>query len=127
MVLGAVAVAIVFAIWWWSRTAELFAVWVRNGRIIRVRGNVPGTLLSDIRDVVAKPPVARATIRAVKEADAAYLRVSGVDDGRSQRLRNCFRLYPLSRLRQKPAVEKPTFWQAVTLASLVAWIFGRRY
>jgi Protein of unknown function (DUF3634) len=115
----------VLGLWWWSRTSELFTVWVRNGQVVRVRGRIPAGLLSDMKDIVRKPPVRAAKIRAVKEADAARLVASGIDEGRTQRLRNCFRLYTIARLRQAPIVEKPTFWQAVSLASLVAWIFDR--
>jgi hypothetical protein len=87
---------------------------------------IPGRLLSDIRDVVSKPAVLRATIRATKQEHGARLVVSGaIDEGREQCLRNIFRLYPLSNLRAAPAIGQPTVGQLLGIASL-AWILDRR-
>jgi hypothetical protein len=81
--------------------------------------------LSDIRDVVNKPVVARATIRGVKQEHGARLAISGIDEGREQRLRNIFRLYPISNLRAAPLVAKPTLGQVLGIAWL-AWLLDRR-
>ncbi len=64
LLVGVVVVAILYAA---SRASELFYLSVRNGRVLVVRGRIPGGLLSDIREVVGKPAVARATIRATKQ------------------------------------------------------------
>jgi hypothetical protein len=117
---------IAFALYTWlSRSSELFCLSVRNGRVLLVRGRIPGGLLSDVRDVVAKPSVARATIRAVKQEHGARLAMSGIDEGRQQRLRNIFRLYPISNLRAAPPIAKPTWGQVLGIAWL-AWILDRR-
>jgi hypothetical protein len=109
-----------------ARANELFCLSVRDGRVLVVRGRIPAGLLSDIRDVVAKPPVARATIRAVKESNAARLVVSGtVDEGRAQRLRNVFGLYPIASLRAARPVAEPTLGQILGIAWL-AWLLERR-
>lgn len=115
-----IALVCVAVVYWMSRASELFCLSVRDGRVLVVRGRVPGGLLSDIRDVVSKPVVARATIRAVKQEHGARLAVSGIDEGREQRLRNIFRLYPISNLRAAPAVAKPTLGQVLGIAWL-AW------
>src|SRR5258706_16303962 len=95
-----------------ARSRELFVLSVREGRVLVVRGRIPGGLLSDIRDVVSKPAALRATIRAIKEDSGARLVVSGqVDAGREQRLRNIFHLYPVSKLRAAPAIARPTWGQ----------------
>ena len=120
-----VAVIVVAVAYWASRSSELFCVSVRDGRVLVVRGRIPGGLLSDIRDVVAKPVVARATIRGVKQEHGARLAMSGLDEGREQRLRNIFRLYPISNLRAAPLVAKPTFGQVLGIAWL-AWFLDRR-
>ena len=126
MLLAAVAVLALFGFWWFSRTQELFCVSVRNGKLLVVRGRVPGGLMGDFRSVVSKPAVARATLRAVKEEHGARLLVSGdIDDGRTQRLRNCFRLYPISMLRSAPLIGKPTLGQILGIAWL-AWLLDRR-
>ncbi|APR85686.1 Hypothetical protein A7982_11035 [Minicystis rosea] len=114
-----------FLIWTWHAN-ELFCVSVRDGRVLVVRGRIPAGLLSDIRDVVSRPAISRATIRAMKDAGGARLSVSGdVDAGRTQRLRNVFGLYPMSKLRSAPPVAKPTFGQMLGIA-WIAWLLDRR-
>lgn len=120
-----VAVALV-AYLWTSRTRELFCLSVREGHVLVVRGRIPGGLLSDIRDVVSKPVVRHATIRAVKQEHGARLSVSGgIDEGREQRLRNIFRLYPLSNLRAASPVAQPTLGQVLGIAWLAWWLDRR--
>jgi len=52
--------------------------------------------------------------------------VSGdIDEGRAQRLKNCFRLYPISMLRSAPIVGRPTLGQVLGIAWL-AWLLDRR-
>lgn len=125
MFLLLVAVIGIAVYYWASRASELFCLSVRNGRVLVVRGRIPGGLLSDIRDVVSKPVVAHATIRAMKQEHGARLAVSGLDEGREQRLRNIFRLYPISNLRAAPLIEKPTLGQVLGIAWL-AWLLDRR-
>jgi hypothetical protein len=109
-----------------ARANELFCLSVRDGRVLVVRGRIPAGLLSDIRDVVSKPPVAHATIRAVKESNVACLVVGGaVDDGRAQRLRNVFGLYPIASLRAARPLAQPTLGQMLGIAWL-AWMLERR-
>jgi hypothetical protein len=125
LVLAAALLALAF-LYWTSRANELFCLSVRDGRVLVVRGRIPGGLLSDIRDVVTKPVVSRATIRATKAQQGARLVVSGaIDEGREQRLRNIFRLYPLSNLRAAPIVAEPTLGQVLGIAWL-AWLLDRR-
>jgi hypothetical protein len=124
MLLLVVVVAVVVYLWA-SRARELFCLSVRDGKVLVVRGRIPGGLLSDIRDVVSKPAVARATIRAVKAESGAQIVASGIDDGRAQRLRNIFRLYPISNLRAAPAIADPTLGQVLGIAWL-AWLLDRR-
>jgi len=126
MLLLLVAVIVVAVLYAASRASEVFCLSVRNGRVLVVRGRIPGGLLSDIREVVSKPVVARATIRAMKQEHGARLAVSGdIDEGRTQRLRNIFRLYPISNLRAAPVIEKPTLGQVLGIAWL-AWLLDRR-
>jgi hypothetical protein len=123
LVLLATAALILFLA---ARARELFCLSVRDGRVLVVRGRIPAGLLSDIRDVVKRPAVSRATIRAVKQEDSARLAVSGaVDEDRAQRLRNIFHLYSISKLRAAPAVSKPTLGQLLGIAWL-AWLLERR-
>jgi Protein of unknown function (DUF3634) len=122
LLVAEIGIAVYF---WASRASELFCLSVRNGHVLVVRGRIPGGLLSDIRDVVSKPVVAHATIRAMKQEHGARLAVSGIDEGREQRLRNIFRLYPISNLRAAPGIQKPTLGQVLGIAWL-AWLLDRR-
>lgn len=122
-VIVAAVAAIVFFAW---RSAEIFCVSVRNGRAIVIRGRVPPALLRAIREIVgAQPEVSRATIRASRGEQGARLTASGaIDDGRVQRLRNVFGLYPTSKLRSAPTVTRPTLGQFLGIAWL-AWMLDR--
>lgn len=125
MALLAVVVFVALVLLWASRGTEIFCLSVRGGRVLLVRGRAPAALVAQIRDVVAKPPVSRATIRAVRAESGARLVVTGdVDEGRAQRLRNLFGLYPAAKLRSAPAVTQRTFGQLVGIAWL-AWLFDR--
>lgn len=99
---------------------------MRNGRVLVVRGRIPSGFLREIAEMMRRPPVTRATIRAVSGEHGAQLVFGGaIDEGRQQRLRNTFALYPTSQLRSAPAIRKPTVEQLVGVAWL-AWLFDRR-
>jgi hypothetical protein len=121
VVLGAVGFFV-----WASRQRELFCVSVRQGRVLLVRGRIPGGLLSDFADALgAAPAVARATIRAYRDEGGARLEVAGsIDGGRAQRLRNIFALYPMSRLSAAPVASQRTIGQIVGIVWL-AWLLER--
>ena len=120
LLIAAVAAVIYFA---W-RSAEIFCVSVRNGRALVLRGRVPPALLRAIREIVgSQPEVARATIRAVRGEHGARLTASGaIDEGRVQRLRNAFGLFPTSKLRAAAPVSRPTLGQMLGIAWLAWWL-----
>ena len=122
VVLAVVAVVLYFA---W-RAAEIFRVSVRDGRALVIRGRVPPALLRAIREIVrSQPAVTNGTIRAVRGEHGARLTASGaIDDGRLQRLRNAFALFPTSKLRAAAPVARPTLGQVLGIAWL-AWMFDR--
>jgi len=122
LVLAIVAVVIFFA---W-RTAEIFCVSVRDGRALVIRGRVPPALLRAIREIVAsQPEVTHGTIRAIRGEHGARLTAGGaIDDGRLQRLRNAFGLFPTSKLRAASPVARPTLGQVLGIAWL-AWLLDR--
>jgi len=120
------AVGAVIGLWWFTRTRELFHVSVRHGKVLVVHGRVPGSMLHEIADAMARPPVRRGSVRAMKTETGGRLTFSGdIDEGRRQRMRNVFALYPASQLRQAPAIEQPTLGQLVGIAWL-AWMLDRR-
>jgi Protein of unknown function (DUF3634) len=127
MFIPLLAVSVVFALYWFTRQSDLFTVSVRGGRMLVVRGRVPPALLADMGAVVARPPVSRATIRAVKGESGARLVFSGaLDEAQQQRLRNVFALCTLARLRQAPVIARPNLGQLLGIASLAWWLTPRR-
>jgi len=120
---AAVVVLVVYFAW---RSAEIFCVSVRDGRALVIRGRVPPALMRAIREIVAaQPAVARATIRAARGENGARLTARGtIDEGRVQRLRNAFGLFPASKLRHAPPIARPTLGQVLGIAWL-AWMLDR--
>jgi hypothetical protein len=125
MLLPLLAVLAVIGLWWFTRMGELFYVSVRNGKCLVVRGRVPTSMLQELAEAVKKPLVKRGAIRAWKTESGGQLRCSGdIDEGREQRMRNTFMLYPMSKMRQAPAISKPTLGQLSGIA-WIAWMFER--
>lgn len=122
--LVAIAVAALFGLWWLTRTRELFHVSIRNGRALLVRGRIPPGFFGDLKRLLATPPVARGSIKAVKTESGGRLIFSGIDEGRRQRLRNMFGLTTAAQLRNAPIIGRPTFGQIMGVAWL-AWLFDR--
>jgi len=121
----ALAVAFVIGLWWFTRTRTLFFVSVRDGKVLVVSGRVPGGMLHEIAESMRRPKVRRASIRALKTESGGRLAFRGdIDEGRRQRMRNVFALYPASQLRNAPAIEQPTLGQLAGIAWL-AWLFDR--
>ena len=125
LVFPALAVVVVVGVWWLTRLSELFYISVRDGKALVVRGRVPVSLLQEFKEAVAHPQVKRGSIRAFKTESGGQLTCGGdIGDGREQRMRNTFMLYPASQLRQAPAIQQPTLGQLSGVAWL-AWMFDR--
>jgi len=123
MVLALLAVVAVVAVWWFTRVGELFYVSVRDGKCLVVRGRVPVSMLQEFAEAVKD--VRRGAIRARKTETGGELYCTGdIDEGREQRMRNTFMLYPASKLRHAPAIARPTVGQLSGIAWL-AWLFDR--
>jgi hypothetical protein len=82
------------------RSTELFRVKVRDGNATFVRGRMPPSLLSDVKDIVGSPPVARAEIWAVRRSGKPRLQTKGeLSREQTQRLRNVIGTYSLQRIQ----------------------------
>jgi hypothetical protein len=125
MLIGLILAGIVVGVWWLSRTSELFYISVRDGRALVVRGRVPVSMLQEFKEAIASPKVRRGTIRAFKTETGGQLTCGGdIDEGREQRMRNTFMLYPASQLRHAPRIQQPTLGQLSGIAWL-AWMLER--
>lgn len=125
MLLAAIAVLAVLALWWFTRTGELFCISVRGGRLLVVRGRAPSGFTAEARAIIARANVKRGTIRALRTERGGRLVVSGaIDEGTGQRLRNLFALYPAAQLRKAPAIARPTLGQLLGIAWL-SWLLDR--
>ena len=118
-----VVVLAAVAVWWFTRVGELFYISVRDSKCLVVRGRVPISMLQEFREAVKG--VRRGSIHAQKTETGGELFCRGdIDPGREQRMRNTFMLYPTSKLRQAPAIARPTVGQLSGIAWL-AWLFDR--
>ena len=83
-------------LWAATRQNEVFRIAIRGGRATVLRGKVPPSFLSDLRDVVRH--VDDGSVHAVKRDGEACLVVSAsIDERTAQRLRNAFALYPTAK------------------------------
>ena len=96
--LAVLAVPLAVAIW---RSNELFCLDVHGGRVRFVRGRIPQRLLDDLSDVLRRPPVRDARLRAVSEDRRPRLVVSSghVGEGQLQQLRNVLGTWELAKIR----------------------------
>lgn len=119
------AIVALVIIWIMMRAGELFYISVRDGKLLVVRGRVPVSMLQEFRECVSKPLVKRGSIKAFKTEGGGQLACSGdIDEGREQRMRNTFMLYPASKLRVAPQQKDRTIGQLAGLAWL-AWMMDR--
>ena len=120
-----VALVALVIIWIMLRAGELFYISVRDGKVLVVRGRVPVSMLQEFRECVAKPVVKRGSIKAFKTESGGQLSCSGdIGEGREQRMRNTFMLYPASKMRVAPQQKDRTIGQLAGLAWL-AWMMDR--
>jgi uncharacterized protein DUF3634 len=99
LILGAVGLALWPLVVSIRRSTDLFVIKVRAGHAFFVRGRIPQSLLHDIDDVVASPPIEHAELRAVRRVGQAELLVRGeVGSEQRQRLRNVLGCYSLQRI-----------------------------
>ena len=117
-----VLIAIGFVVAWvvWRSNNAMWTIRVKDGRVVRVDGPAPVGFVTAVREIVAHPPVAQATIAARKAENGAVLSISGLNEGTRQRLNNVFRLQPQSVLRSGPnPVNERNVRKAVGLAWLI--------
>jgi hypothetical protein len=94
-----VAVALV-ALWASARAAVTVCVLdISAGDVVVRRGGLAPRILADIGDVAARPRIAQATLRVVRERGRASLEVDGaMSPAQLQQLRNVLGSVPLAKL-----------------------------
>lgn len=97
---AATALLVAGAVWGARRATELFTVRVEHGKANHVRGRIPAALFREIQEIVVRPPIVQATLRAVTQGGVPALQVSGrVHQDQVQRLRNVLGRFPAARIR----------------------------
>ena len=72
---------------------------VVDGSLTVTHGGLVPQVLGDLRDIVKRPPVRRATLRVIRAKGRARLEVQGaVSDAQLQQIRNVIGTVPLARL-----------------------------
>jgi hypothetical protein len=96
---AAVAIALI-ALWLSARAAVTVCLLdITRGDVVVRRGGLAPRILADIGDVAARPKIARATLRIVRERGRAILEVNGaVPPAQLQQLRNVVGSVPLAKL-----------------------------
>jgi hypothetical protein len=122
----AVFVAVVLGIgllsllWASARAREICVLSVRRGRVLVLRGALPGSLLEAFTDVVERTAVASGTLRILRDGERARLEAQGLDEHGVQRARNVLGTYPLPRLLAASPPRAPNLGQRLGWAWL-AW------
>lgn len=102
-VLAAIAIGTSLALallWFAARAAITICVArVEDGKLTVTRGAIAPRVLGDVRDVVKRPVVKRATIRIVKDRGRAKVEAHGdLTKAQLQQLRNVIGTVPLAQL-----------------------------
>src|SRR5882672_9623442 len=89
------------------RANELFFLRVRDGNVRVARGRLPQRLLDDLSEVLGRPAVSRAELRAVSEGGRPRLYAEGeLSPEQKQRLRNVIGTWTLRQLRSSPPARR---------------------
>jgi hypothetical protein len=96
---AAVAIALI-ALWLSARAAVTVCLLdITRGDVVVRRGGLAPRILAEIGDVAARPKIAQATLRVVRERGRAVLEVNGtVPPAQLQQLRNVVGSVPLAKL-----------------------------
>jgi len=106
---------------WYTRSKELFFIFVRDGKQTVVRGYAPTGLLNNFGDALAN--VSQGEIHAHRSANGARLSFrGGIDSPTAQRLRNIFGLYPMSKLTAPPLDKRKAVNDAFTIGALLSML-----
>jgi hypothetical protein len=89
------------------RANEIFFLRVREGNVRISRGRLPQRLLDDVIEVMQRPAVSRAELRAVNEGGRPRLYADGeLSPEQKQRLRNVIGTWTLQQLRSAPKARR---------------------
>jgi Protein of unknown function (DUF3634) len=82
------------------RANELFALGVRAGKLVLLRGRVPQSLFAELAEIVARQGLDAAEIRVVSESGMPRLFVKGVSNvALEQAARNVLGRFNVSQIR----------------------------
>jgi hypothetical protein len=98
--MAAATLVAIALLWFAARSAITVCVAeVRDGKIEVTHGGVAPRILADLRDVVVRPRVERATLRILRARGRAELDAKGdLTEAQLQQLRNVIGSVPLAKL-----------------------------
>jgi hypothetical protein len=102
-VFGASAIGLailLLLVWSGARSAITIAVVeIRQGKLEITRGGLAPRVISDLRDIAARPRIESARLRIVRARDRARVEIHGaVSDPQAQRIRNVIGNVPVAQL-----------------------------
>jgi hypothetical protein len=101
LVAAAIGIAIgLLLVWANARAAITIAVLeIEDGKLTVTRGGLSPRVVSDLRDIAARPRIRGATLRVVRAKDHARVEMHGdLDANQMQRFRNVIGNVPLAQL-----------------------------
>ena len=103
LVVIAAIVAAMLLLWAAARNATTVCVLeISKGKVTVTRGGIAPRVLSDIRDVAARPKVSHATVRITRSRGRAVVDLHGeLSKDQRQRIRNVIGTVPLQKLARK--------------------------
>jgi hypothetical protein len=119
------AASFVLLLWHARRSRELFVLSVQERRTLLVRGRVPLTQLIELRDVIERAGVARATLRVMRADGHARLVAEGLAEPALQQARNALGIFPMHKLLAAPAPRTRNLGQWLGIAWLAHWLARR--
>lgn len=98
--MAAFVLVAMFLLWAVARNATTVCVLeITGGKVAVKRGGIAPRVLSDIRDVVRRPKVRRATVRITRSRGRAHVAIRGnLTREQEQQVRNVVGTVPLAKL-----------------------------
>ena len=119
-IIGIAVIGLIALLWFAARSAITVCVAeIRDGKLEVTHGGLAPRVLADLRDVVVRPRVERATLRVLRARGRAELETKGdLTAAQLQQLRNVIGSVPLAKLENARGTEVTTWCGPRALAAI---------